>query len=79
MYCTVGLIALAAGYLVLLQASKEKKRLKLLGQLIGILVMVGAVLSVFCAAKCRMNCPISSGVKNSCPFTGKMMPHDVQP
>ena len=63
MSCAVGLIALALGYGVFLQASKEKEGLRLLGQVIGIAVMIGAVLSGFCAAKYKMmgpGCPMSS-------------------
>lgn len=62
------LLALSAGYFVYLSASREKEGLKLLGQVIGIIVML---ISVFTAACCMTqslsykwgdakNCPISS-------------------
>ena len=54
MHCAIALVALGVGYLVYLQASKEKEGLKLLGQVIGIVIMIGALLSSVCAAKCKM-------------------------
>ena len=76
MSCAMGLIALGVGYLVLLNANKEKEGLKLLGQVIGILIMIAAILSSLCAAgkcmkrgECSMGkdkapmCPISSHAK----------------
>ena len=66
MSCAMGLIALGVGYLVLLSANKEKEGVKLLGQVIGILIMIAAVLSSLCmASKCGRKgygapmCPIS--------------------
>ena len=71
--CSLGLIALAVGYFVLVQANKEKGRMKSLGQLIGVLIMVAAALSSLCVAKYKMgNCPLTGG-KMMCPFTGKSM------
>ncbi|MBI4352744.1 MAG: hypothetical protein HY593_02340 [Candidatus Omnitrophica bacterium] len=49
----LGLIALALGYFVFVAGSKEKEGLKLLGQVIGIMVMIGALLAVSCSmVKC---------------------------
>jgi hypothetical protein len=49
----MGLIALGVGYLVLLNANKEKEGLRLLGQAVGILIMIAAILSSICmASKC---------------------------
>ena len=45
MSCAVALIALSLGYLVYVHASKEKEGVKLLGQVIGIVVMIGAVMT----------------------------------
>ena len=78
MGCALGLIALGVGYLVLLQANKEKKNLKLLGQAIGVLIMIAAVLSAVCAARCKMSgdCPLS-GKAPMCPFSVKAAPPAV--
>ena len=65
MHAGVSLIALALGYKVLLEANKEKKSVKMLGQLVAVLVMLGAALSLVCGA---MKC---SYMKGQCPFTGK--------
>ena len=69
MRCTTALIALGLGYVVLLQANKEKEGLKLLGQAIGILIMVGAIVTSLYAAKCKMG---GFGKGGMCPFSGKM-------
>ena len=54
MSCVMALVALGIGYIVLLHANKEKERLKLLGQVIAILIMLGAVCSALCSAmKCE--------------------------
>ena len=69
MHCAMGLIALGVGYLVLLQANKEKEGLKLLGQVIAVLIMIGALVSGICAAKCKF-----LGEKAPmCPMSAKMM------
>ena len=72
MSCAVGLIALGVGYLVYLQAVKEKEGLKLLGQVIGIFVMIAAVLSMFCMAK-QMKDRCDGGGKN-CPMMASKAP-----
>ena len=72
MQASVALVALALGYKVFADAHKEKEGLKLLGQVIGLVVMLGAVLFLLCgAAKCMYNsqCPMMS--KSACPFTAK--------
>ena len=64
MSCAVALVALSLGYLVYLHASKEKEGVKLLGQVIGIFVMIASVLCLMgSASKCMR--------KNGCPFSGK--------
>ncbi len=74
MSCAMGLIALGVGYLVFLSASREKEGLKLLGQVIGITVMIAAVLSIVCAsAKCMKKGDYSMG-KGSCPMVSKAAP-----
>ena len=82
MSCAVALIALGVGYLVYLHACKEKEGVKLLGQVIGIFVMIAAVMSFMCsAAKCvrkgghgwdKDNCPMMSSKAPMCPLGGKM-------
>ena len=71
MSCAMGLIALGVGYLVLLSANREKEGVKLLGQVIGIIIMIAAVLSSLCvASKCmkRGECHMSKGAP-MCPVS----------
>ena len=70
MSCALALIALGVGYMVVLSANKEKEGFKLLGQVIGILIMVGSVLSSICAAKCSHDgsCPMMSKSAPMCPI-----------
>ena len=82
MSCAVALIALSVGYLVYLHACKEKEGIKLLGQVIGIFVMIMAVAAFTCAtAKCmkrygclkgKNDCPTMSSKAPMCPVGGKM-------
>ncbi len=70
MHAALALIALALGYKVFTDAHKEKEGLKLLGQVIGIVVMLAAVLCMLCAAaKCMTRSQCSMMSKGSCPFT----------
>ncbi len=72
MYAAVALIALALGYKVYVDACREKEGLKLLGQAIGILVMLGAILSIACgAAKCAYMAKKSFYQKNCCAMTAR--------
>ena len=78
MMSALGLIALALGYKAFIDACKEKEGVKLLGQVIGIVVMIAAVLTMFCGA---MKCMSKYGgygmsrgygpmaAKGACPFT----------
>ena len=67
---TQSLIALGVGYLVLIKADKEKKKLRTLGVIVGVLVMAGAVAGMF-YVKCKMlGCGFGSAPM--CPFTAKM-------
>ena len=78
MSCVIGLVALAAGYLVFSQASKEKEGLRLLGQVIGIVVMIGALMSGFCAIRHKMagsGCPFSK--PSMCHFSPKMAENEM--
>ena len=72
MSCAMGLVALGVGYLVLLQANREKEGLKMLGQAIAILIMIGAVASAVCDSKHKMSkhCSMSGGAP-MCPFSAK--------
>lgn len=71
MHCSISLIVLALGYLVLAQAYKEKGSLKVLGQAVGVIVVIGAIVSIlFMSMKCAgMSCPVMKGY---CP-----MPHSA--
>lgn len=70
MNCAMALVALGVGYLVLLQANREKEGVKLLGQVVAILIMIGAVASSICAAKGSCG---KSGKAPMCPISSKMM------
>ena len=72
MHSAVALVALALGYKVFADAHKEKEGLKLLGQIVGIVVMLGAVLCILCgAAKCLTNSQCSMMSNNGCPLAAK--------
>ena len=72
MHSAVALIALALGYKVFVDAHKEKEGLKLLGQIIGIVVMLAAVLCMLCgAAKCMTKSQCSLMSKTGCPLAAK--------
>lgn len=66
MGCATGLIALGIGYMVFLNASKEKGSLRQAGRIIGAVIIVVSILTGICAMKCK-----SSG--GSCPLMGKKM------
>ena len=70
MFIGISLIALAFGYQVLINASKEKEGLKILGQAIGIFVVLASLAGFVCgAARCAKKfCP--SSAKMGCPMTG---------
>ena len=69
MHTAVALVALALGYKVFADAHKEKEGLKLLGQIIGIVVMIAAVLCMLCgAAKCLYKSQCSVMSHNGCPL-----------
>ena len=69
MHTAIALVALALGYKVFADAHKEKDGLKLLGQVIGIVVMLAAVLCMLCgAAKCVYKSQCSMMSKNGCPL-----------
>ena len=86
------LIALALGYKVFTDACKEKEGLKILGQIIGIFVMIASVLCAACphtwnyghSSSCygRSDCYGMRGSdcpmmkKSTCPITGKVIPSD---
>ena len=77
MKIAIALIALALGYKVFSEASKEKEGLKLLGQTVGIFVMILSLLLTLCGVSMMMNCYQKdfSGFKGKCPLTGQMMEH----
>ncbi len=69
MSVALALIALALGYKTFVDASKEKKVVKVLGRAIGIFIMVIASLLSLCGAMkyaYKSGCPIMS--KFSCPI-----------
>ena len=80
MHAAVALVALALGYKVFADAHKEKEGLRLLGQIVGLVVMLAAVASMFCGmasclsggSQCHMmaksGCPHAA--KTVCPMGG---------
>ena len=69
------LIALAVGYKIFVEATKEgKKAYKTLGRLIGIFIMLISSSAVaFTLLKYSLaNCPVAS--KAACPFISRMCP-----
>ena len=66
------LIAPAPGYIVVLQSSKEKEGLKVLGQAVGSVVMITAFLAALCCAAQAVGYKTSSGgwAGMSCPVGG---------
>jgi hypothetical protein len=64
------LISLAIGYYVLITADKEKKQTKLLGQVIGWVIIVASSLGIWCYAQQCVQA-IQGGA--ACPFSSKMM------
>jgi len=73
--CALGLIALGVGYLVFLNASKEKGNLRMAGRIIGAVIIVVSVLGAICAVKCKMGggtCPMM-GDKMMCPISAKTL------
>ena len=67
MKIVLALVALVLGYRAFLDASKEKEGVKLLGQVIGIFVMIVALLAFVCGV---MKCLGGDGYgKGYCPFS----------
>ena len=68
----IALVALALGYKVFADAYKEKEGLRLLGQIVGVGVMVLALVSAVCSTmKCmyQAGCPLMS--KSNCAMMAK--------
>ncbi len=80
MHAAVALIALALGYKTFADAHKEKEGIKLLGQVIGLFVMIAAMLAILCgmfkcmygSSSCSMmhrdGCPIAAA-RMGCPMS----------
>ncbi|PIQ87000.1 MAG: hypothetical protein COV74_02320 [Candidatus Omnitrophica bacterium CG11_big_fil_rev_8_21_14_0_20_45_26] len=75
------LIALGYGYKIFLDAAKQKvKNLRLLGQLVGAIMMTVAIAGIVCMVTCYMSAGFCSmgqkmGYKSMCPIFGKQMPY----
>ena len=72
----MSLIAMALGYLVYVAAVKEKEGVKLLGQVIGIAVMIAGLLTAFCPSNHGGKCPFSSFGKKECRMSMSHSRHD---
>lgn len=76
------LIALSLGYLVYLTAVKEKDGLRILGQVIGIVVMLASIGGFLCSTMHRMKGGMggdcSMGSKMSCPMMAAKMDHKME-
>ncbi len=72
------LLALAAGYAVLVISNKQERPLDVLGRVIGGLVLLGAVAGLVCAGICAMKCAKMSCdtgmMKSGCPMTSSENP-----
>ena len=72
MCVSISLVALALGYKIFADAHKEKEGIKLLGQIIGVVVMIAALLSVVCGvAKCMKRLDYSMKSKSNCAMVAK--------
>jgi len=76
MSISIALIALALGYKVFIDASKEKEGLRLLGQAIGVLVLIGSLLMFIAGlVKCaKYGCasPYDGKYSSLCAMHGNM-------
>ena len=73
MSCAISLIALGVGYMVFLNASKEKGSTRQIGRIIGALIVVLSILSGICMAKCKMGTCSMYGKAPMCPITSKSL------
>ena len=72
MHSAIALIALALGYKVFTDAAKEKEGVKLLGQVIGIIVMIASVLLMACGmSHCYRKSQCDRMSKSECPTMAK--------
>jgi len=79
MSVALSLIALAVGYKVFVDASKEKKDVKIFGRAVGIFIIVVAFLLSLCGAikyAYKSGCPMIS--KYSCPIAKMNCPLSPQ-
>ncbi len=74
------LIALCLGYIVYVNAVREKEGLRILGQVIGIVVMLAAVGGFLCSTMHRMKRDYDGGCmmgqKMNCPLSAAKMDMD---
>ena len=75
------LMALAAGYAVLVLANKQGRPLDVLGRILGALILLVSSIGLVCMAACSLKCKMGScgpksaamcdsGPKKDCPFAG---------
>lgn len=68
------LISAAAGYWVLAQSEKEKSKVKKLGQLLGVVIIVVSLFGAACKIYGQVsNCSSGKMGGKFCPFTGRPM------
>lgn len=65
------LMALGLGYVVLVVASKEKEGLKILGQTVGVIILLVSLLSAICCLTGAWSAKsgVMYGAKADCPVT----------
>ena len=73
MSCAISLIALGVGYMVFLNASKEKGNIRQIGRIIGAVIIVLSILSGIYMAKCKMDTCSMYGKAPMCPITAKSL------
>lgn len=76
---TALMISSAVGYWVLTQSEKEKNRVKKLGQLLGLGIILISVFGIACKVYYGAKaCQAMGGGSMMCPFTGKSAPPATQ-
>ncbi|MBI3315956.1 MAG: hypothetical protein HYZ87_03160 [Candidatus Omnitrophica bacterium] len=72
MFAAVALIALALGYKVFTDAYREKDGLKILGQIVGVFVMVAALFGFICGiSRCATKGQYAKMGKANCAMMAK--------
>ena len=75
MHIGITLVSLSLGYLTYVQATKEKEGLRILGQVVGIFVILASIAGFICGVtKCVKKGMCSMPMKMNCPISGPNQP-----